>query len=276
MEKITADILKQVIRKRPKNSFKGTYGKIALVGGSKNFGGAIIMATMAAVYSGAGLVTTITDGSNQSSLHSLLPEAMFVDWRDEVSAKPILDAATVIVVGPGLGTQPYSLRLLKGVLKIAHQGQVLVIDGSALTLMAKNNLALPKGSLNVLTPHQMEWQRISGVKIADQNPETNLAAANKLNAIAVVKSSQTEVFINGKGYQNTSGSPAQAVGGMGDTLAGIVGGFTAQFEDTPKAVLAAVYTHSAIADEIAKDHYIVLPHQISQALPKFMFKNQSN
>ncbi|GAD15629.1 NAD(P)H-hydrate dehydratase [Lentilactobacillus otakiensis] len=273
--KITKTILTDVIRKRPANSFKGTYGKIALIGGSRNFGGAIIMASLAAVYSGAGLVTTITDPSNQTSLHDWLPEAMFVDWDQFEQAEPIIKAADVVVIGPGLGTDNHAFDILTKVFGLAHKDQKLVIDGSALTLLASNNLSLPKDSTNILTPHQMEWQRVSGIKIADQTPDTNQAAVQKLNAITVVKSHRTQVYADGQIFENTGGTPAQATGGMGDTLAGMVGGFVAQFSDTPKAVLAAVYSHSAIADKLAEKQYVVLPHQISESLPKFMHKHQA-
>ncbi|MGF2384105.1 NAD(P)H-hydrate dehydratase [Lentilactobacillus otakiensis] len=273
--KITKTILTDVIRKRPANSFKGTYGKIALIGGSRNFGGAIIMASLAAVYSGAGLVTTITDPSNQTSLHDWLPEAMFVDWDQFEQAEPIIKAADVVVIGPGLGTDNHAFDILTKVFGLAHKDQKLVIDGSALTLLASNNLSLPKDSTNILTPHQMEWQRVSGIKIADQTPDTNQAAVQKLNAITVVKSHRTQVYADGQIFENTGGTPAQATGGMGDTLAGMVGGFIAQFSDTPKAVLAAVYSHSAIADKLAEKQYVVLPHQISESLPKFMHKHQA-
>lgn len=274
MEKITKTILPKVIRKRPANSFKGTYGKIVLIGGSQNFGGAIIMASLAAVYSGAGLVTTVTNPTNQSSLHDWLPEAMFVDDNDFEKAKPIISAANVVVIGPGLGTSDQALTLLKKTFALAKTGQVFIIDGSALTLIASNKLSLPKEPLNVLTPHQMEWQRVSGIKITDQTATANLAAAKKLKAIVVVKSHRTQVCVSDQVYENTEGTPAQATGGMGDTLAGLIGGFTAQFENKAQAVLAAVYTHSAIADELARKQYVVLPHQISEALPEFMFKNQ--
>lgn len=275
VKKITSQILTDVIRKRPADSFKGTYGKIALIGGSQNFGGAIIMASLAAVYSGAGLVTTITDPSNQTSLHDWLPEAMFVDWNNFDQAEPIIKSADVVVIGPGLGTDPSALTLLTKVFQIAGSGQKLVIDGSALTLLAANNLPLPKDSTNILTPHQMEWQRVSGIKIADQTPEENQAAAKQLHAIVVVKSHRTQVYADNHVYENTGGTPAQATGGMGDTLAGMVGGFAAQFKNPQKAVLAAVYSHSAIADKLAEKQYVVLPHQISEALPKFMFKHQA-
>lgn len=275
VKKITSQILTDVIRKRPADSFKGTYGKIALIGGSQNFGGAIIMASLAAVYSGAGLVTTITDPSNQTSLHDWLPEAMFVDWNNFDQAEPIIKSADVVVIGPGLGTDPSALTLLTKVFRIAGSEQKLVIDGSALTLLAANNLPLPKDSTNILTPHQMEWQRVSGIKIADQTPEKNQAAAKQLHAIVVVKSHRTQVYADNHVYENTGGTPAQATGGMGDTLAGMVGGFAAQFKDPQKAVLAAVYSHSAIADKLAEKQYVVLPHQISEALPKFMYKHQA-
>ncbi len=275
VKKITSQILTDVIRKRPADSFKGTYGKIALIGGSQNFGGAIIMASLAAVYSGAGLVTTITDPSNQTGLHDWLPEAMFVDWNNFDQAEPIIKSADVVVIGPGLGTDPSALTLLTKVFQIAGSGQKLVIDGSALTLLAANNLPLPKDSTNILTPHQMEWQRVSGIKIADQTPEENQAAAKQLHAIVVVKSHRTQVYADNHVYENTGGTPAQATGGMGDTLAGMVGGFAAQFKNPQKAVLAAVYSHSAIADKLAEKQYVVLPHQISEALPKFMFKHQA-
>ncbi|MEK2587624.1 NAD(P)H-hydrate dehydratase [Lentilactobacillus buchneri] len=275
VKKITSQILTDVIRKRPADSFKGTYGKIALIGGSQNFGGAIIMASQAAVYSGAGLVTTITDPSNQTSLHDWLPEAMFVDWNNFDQAEPIIKSADVVVIGPGLGTDPSALTLLTKVFRIAGSEQKLVIDGSALTLLAANNLPLPQDSINILTPHQMEWQRVSGIKIADQTPEKNQAAAKQLHAIVVVKSHRTQVYADNHVYENTGGTPAQATGGMGDTLAGMVGGFAAQFKDPQKAVLAAVYSHSAIADKLAEKQYVVLPHQISEALPKFMYKHQA-
>ncbi len=75
MQVLDDSILMKVIKPRPQESFKGTFGKILLVGGNHQFGGAIIMATTAAVYSGAGLVTVATDKINAGPLRSRLPEA---------------------------------------------------------------------------------------------------------------------------------------------------------------------------------------------------------
>ncbi|USS85452.1 NAD(P)H-hydrate dehydratase [Fructilactobacillus myrtifloralis] len=279
MKLITASILPKVIRKRPVDSFKGTYGKVALIGGNQNYGGAIIMSTLGTVSAGAGLTTTFTAPSNQSSLHAWIPEAMFADYQDQTLLQQLLPTMTVISLGSGLGTDQQALELIHTVFDLVTPHQTLLLDGSALTLIARDHLQLPSANI-ILTPHQMEWERLTGVKLAEQNPETNQRAYNQLAAnqphlIAVVKSAQTEVFTPTGAFQNTTGTPAQATGGMGDTLAGIVSGFAAQFADLDAAVLAAVYTHSAVADQLAQQQYVVLPHQISAALPRFMHEHQA-
>lgn len=271
MKKLSAQILRDVIKPRPVNSFKGTFGKVTLVGGNQHFGGAIIMATTAAVYSGTGLVTTCTDRLNAGPLHANVPEAMFADFHDQQSLAKLISGVTSVVVGPGLGEDEQSQNILQTVFETIQPEQNLIIDGSAITMMAHQHIAQPAAHV-IYTPHQMEWQRLSGIKIADQEPTKNRAVADQLKATVVLKRHHTQIYLtDGATYELPIGTPAQAVGGMGDTLAGMVGGFTAQFhDDVDKAVLAAVYAHSAVAEEIAQKQYIVLPHQISHALPTFM------
>ena len=272
MKKLSDQILHQVIKPRPANSFKATFGKVTLVGGNRNFGGAIIMASTAAVCAGAGLVTTATDASNSGALHAQLPEAMFADFTNDKQVASLVSAATTVVVGPGLGDDETSKHILKNVFASVKPEQNLVIDGSAITLMARENISQPAANV-IYTPHEMEWQRLSGIKIGEQTEEKNRAVRDQLNATVVLKKHHTEIYTTNEVYQLTIGTPAQAVGGMGDTLAGMVGGFTAEFhQDVTNAVLAAVYAHSAIAEKIAESQYIVLPHQISRALPTFMKK----
>lgn len=275
MKTLTSAILPQTIRQRPADSYKGTYGRVTLVGGNRNFGGAILMASAAAVYSGAGLVTTITDASNQGSLHARLPEAMFADITAHESVTKLVSGADVVVIGPGLGTDDAALTSLRAVLETVRPAQTLVIDGSAITLVAQEHLALPAVP-TVFTPHQMEWQRLSGIPIAEQTEARNRAVVDQLHATVVLKSHRTEIYTPTGTYQNPLGTPAQATGGMGDTLAGMVGGFLAQFDNADDAVLAAVYSHSAIAEELAKNQYVVLPHQIIDVLPTFMKHHQAH
>ncbi|AVK62798.1 NAD(P)H-hydrate dehydratase [Lactobacillus sp. CBA3606] len=269
MKPITSALVRHTIIKRPVDSYKGTFGRVMLIGGNENFGGAIIMAAMAATYSGAGLVTVATAASNFTSLHAHLPEAMVLDYTQTTAVLALLPTMGVIVIGPGLGTEPLAAQLLQHVLQTVTPQQRLVIDGSAITLLAAAQTVLPVAQI-VVTPHQMEWQRLSGLKIADQTPVANQAAQQRLHAIAVVKAHHTTVYTDTDAWENLGGTPAMATGGMGDTLAGMIGGFAGQFTDFTAAILSAVYLHSAIADDFAKDQYVVLPHQISHAIPKYM------
>ncbi|MGR8828098.1 NAD(P)H-hydrate dehydratase [Leuconostoc citreum] len=269
MKQLSEKILYQVITPRPAQSHKGTFGRVLIIGGTAEFGGAVIMNAMAAVYAGAGLVTVATDTANFTALHSHLPEAMVVDFNQDLTT--LIQNNDVILIGSGLGDR---LDILQATFRAVFPKQVLIVDGSALTLLAENHINLPHARL-VLTPHQMEWQRITGISIAQQAFEAfNVLGRDRLKQmpIVVLKQHHTQIYTSKDIYELPIGGPYQATGGMGDTLAGIIAGFAAQFflASLSDVVLAAVYSHSAIADELAETQYIVLPTQISQQLPKFM------
>ncbi|MDN6639301.1 MAG: NAD(P)H-hydrate dehydratase [Tetragenococcus sp.] len=259
-----------IIQKRPQNSHKGTFGRTVLVGGNAQFGGAIMMSAEACVNAGSGLTTVITDSHNHAALHARMPEAMTVDWDDKELCDSVLDSADVILIGPGLGEDEKSQSLLTYIFQKQTEDQLLIIDGSAITLFAKGDEQLPHPSQTIFTPHQMEWQRLSGIKIEDQTEEMNQALQEKLQATIVLKSHRTEIYSKQGRFQNPLGNPGMATGGTGDTLAGIIAGFLAQFSNSVDTINAAVYLHSYIADRIAQENYIVLPTKISQALPYWM------
>ena len=267
MHKLTQEILEQTITKRANATHKGDYGRILIIGGTEQYGGAVIMNALAAVNSGSGLVTVATHPSNFTALHSHLPEAMVTDYTQDLTA--FITKADVVLIGSGLGEQ---LAILTATLNSVRSDQILILDGSALTLLAEYQLDLPDARI-VLTPHEMEWQRLSQIEIAEQTPAKNLAALAtfKPSPILVLKKYQTEIYTADQVFQLTIGGPYQATGGMGDTLAGIIAGFSGQFRTSlEQAVLAAVYVHSAIADDLARERYVVLPTQISAEIPKLM------
>lgn len=269
MQKLSEQCL-SVIQKRPKVSHKGTFGRTVLVGGNAQFGGAIMMSAEACVNAGSGLTTVITDPNNHQALHARMPEVMTADWNDNELCDSVLASADVILIGPGLGEDEKSQELLTYVFQKQTENQLLVIDGSAITLFAKNEEELPHPEQTIFTPHQMEWQRLSGIKIADQTEEINQAVQEKLEATIVLKSHHTEIYSEQEAFLNPLGNPGMATGGTGDTLAGIIAGFLAQFASSVEVINAAVYLHSYIADQIYYDNYIVLPTKISQALPYWM------
>lgn len=269
METLTEEILTTVIKKRPAISHKGTFGRAVLIGGNAQYGGAIIMSAESCLKSGAGLVTVITAKENHAPLHARLPEVMVLDWNEPKALRTIIESADVLLIGPGLGLEEHSLALLKFVLS-RQEKQWLVIDGSAISLFAHEKLTLPHPDKTVFTPHQMEWQRLSGIAIADQNEITNHTYQKELAATIVVKSHRTEIYTNKKNYRCPLGNPAMATGGTGDTLAGIITGFLAQFAVKDAAVCAAVYLHSYIGDLLSAKNYVVLPTTISAAIPRYM------
>ncbi|MFL2028104.1 NAD(P)H-hydrate dehydratase [Loigolactobacillus zhaoyuanensis] len=270
MQKITEALVRQVIQPRSQESHKGSFGRVLTIGGNQNFGGAIIMSTSAAVYSGAGLVTCATAPQNFVSLHARLPEAMVVDYQDQTMLAELIPQMDVLVIGPGLGVDATALAILKFVFTQVQLHQNLIIDGSAITLVAQERLTLPTAQI-IFTPHQMEWQRLSGLALAEQTPAKNQAAQQKLAATVIVKSHRTEVYLPSAAWQNPVGSAAMATGGMGDCLTGILAGFLAQFTTQREAaILAAVYAHSQISDQLAQRQYVTLPTQIIDALPQYM------
>lgn len=275
MHVLNKNILSQIITARPAESHKGSYGRVLTVGGNTQFGGAIIMATSAIIHSGAGLSTCATSLDNLTALHTIVPEAMFIPFDSEYKLIDAISSADIILVGPGLGVDENAIRILQTILQHAIPQQQLIIDGSAITIIADHHEFFPllKKLHPILTPHQMEWQRLSGLKISEQDDIKNTLYQQQLQATVVLKKNHTTIYHrDGSISQLAIGGPYMATGGMGDTLAGIIAGFLAQFKlkNYEYVVDAAVYAHSAIADEISKEKYVVLPTDIIADIQVFM------
>ncbi|HGL2134017.1 TPA: NAD(P)H-hydrate dehydratase [Streptococcus pneumoniae] len=275
MKVINQTLLEKVIIERSRSSHKGDYGRLLLLGGTYPYGGAIIMAALAAVKSGAGLVTVGTDRENIPALHSHLPEAMAFALQDKQLLKEQLEKAEVVLLGPGLGDNAFGEDLVKQVFAGLKQNQILIVDGGALTILARTSLSFPSSQL-ILAPHQKEWEKLSGITIENQKEDTTASALTSFpkGTILVEKGPATRVWQAGQSdyYQLQVGGPYQATGGMGDTLAGMIAGFVGQFRQASlyERVAVATHLHSAIAQELSQENYVVLPTEISRYLPKIM------
>lgn len=272
--RITKEILYQLIQKREIHSHKGTFGNALLIGGAPQYSGAIIMAATACLYSGAGLTTVATASETRTALLTRSPEIMVIDWTERANLMLAIQRANVILIGSGLSESKFSLSLLTFILNQIDQ-QILVIDASAINLIAKNRYLLnqlPKNT--IFTPHQKELERLSEIAIAQQNQTSIQAFVNQINAIVVAKSEQTTIYAPAKTpHFIDNGTPAMATGGTGDTLAGILVGLLAQFPtDCFSTACAATYLHSEIASDLAQSRYLVLPTQISEQLPFYLYK----
>ena len=281
MKEIDQALLKKVIIERPSSSLKGDYGRLLLIGGTYPYRGAIIMAALGAVRSGAGLVTVATDKENIPVLHNHLPEAMAFDLDDKQLLEQQLQKASVVLVGPGLVDDDRGEGLRQTVFHHLVQDQTLILDGGALSIFAKTGMKFPKAQL-VLTPHQREWQVLSGLDLDSQGTDETGEAMKRFpsGTILVQKGPATRIWQAGQTdcYQLSVGGPYQATGGMGDTLAGMIAGFAGQFPQANlyERVTVATYLHSAIAQKLSEDNFVVLPTTISQHIPAFMKKIQKD
>lgn len=275
MLRVDQTLLQQVILSRQSDSYKGDYGRLLLIGGTYPYGGAIIMAALAAVHSGAGLVTVATDRENIPALHSQLPEAMAFAVTDQELLAEQIAKAGVILLGPGLNANELGVHLVELVFERVQPHQVLILDGGAISLYTRLGLSLPPAQL-VFTPHQKEWEAMSGLVIGDQGEEATRQSLSQLPpaSILVQKGPQTKIWQQGQTdyYQLSVGGPYQATGGMGDTLAGMIAGFAGQFPQVGlyERVVVASHLHSGIADDLSKNAYVVLPTAISKEIPKWM------
>lgn len=271
---ITKEILYQLIQKRPIHSHKGTFGNALLIGGAPQYSGAIIMAATACLNSGAGLTTVATAIETRTALLTRAPEIMIINWKERTELIQAIQRSNVILIGSGLSENDFALALLEFVLKQISQ-QILVIDASAINLIAANRYLfkmLPKHT--IFTPHQKELERLAEIPIAEQNQTAIQAFTEKINALIIAKSEKTTIYAPGKTpHSINNGTPAMATGGTGDTLAGLLVGLLAQF---PKncflTACAATYLHSEIASDLAQSRYLVLPTQISEQLPFYLYK----
>lgn len=222
---------RHLFRPRKRESNKGDFGHVLIVGGAPGKAGAAAMAGLAALRAGAGLVTV---GCSDSS--RLAPELM-----SEPFDHFTLDRKTVLAVGPGLGIQ----RDL--VLKLVKETTVpTVIDADALNSIAGTDFR-GRGVETILTPHPGEMARLLGVDRVSERDRLDIARkfAQERNVCLVLKGYRTLIALpDGNVWINTSGSPAMATGGTGDILTGMIAGMIAQFpREIDAAVRAAVWLH---------------------------------
>lgn len=256
---------------RDQNTYKNKLGNILCVGGNNRMGGAIIMSADAALHAGAGLVNVASAPDNLHALHARIPEAMFTNMykKDDLLAQ--VKKADVVVLGPGLGRDEEAFQVFDSVVSTINDEQWLVLDADGLYHLANylDDIKVPTQNM-VITPHLGEWRNLTNITPPADNLEQNRQMKKDLGATLVLKKSRTEVYFDDEIWRNTAGNPSMATGGMGDTLTGIIASFLGQFDNKKEAILSGVYIHSAVADYLAKTHYVTLPTKIIDYLPIFI------
>jgi ADP-dependent NAD(P)H-hydrate dehydratase / NAD(P)H-hydrate epimerase len=223
---LTSATLDSLRRLRPARSDKRSYGHLLVLGGSRSYPGAIMMAVQAALRSGVGLLTAFVPESLAPAYAAAWPEAMWTGCPETAEGglgldsgalvRARLERASALLIGPGLGRDPETLALVKDLMR--QTNLPVVIDADAL----QPDIVWSGSGPRVLTPHAGEYERISnGVPLREFRPTRG--------CVTVLKGPITRVS-DGTGavYHDFGGGPVLARGGSGDLLAGMIGSLVAQ------------------------------------------------
>ncbi len=236
---------------RPANSHKGSFGNVAILGGSNGMIGAALLAGRAALHLGAGRIYLGLLAQAAPPVDFMQPELMLRSPSELLTLKPL----NCLVVGPGLGDAAEALSWLESAL---NSELTLVLDADALNLIAQHpHLGIKLSQRNahtILTPHPAEAARLLNTDTAAvQSNRMNAAhkIAQQFNCYVVLKGAGSICcFPEGKHYLNTSGNPGLSTAGTGDVLSGMISALIAQGLNPDQALLLVVYLHGAAADQL--------------------------
>ena len=256
---VEPSVVRRFVPGRPPGSHKGQNGRVLVVGGSNVYHGAPILASLAALRSGADLVYTAVPGANASATRSASPDLIVVPMADQKltrgAVRKLLGHVPAglhsAAVGMGIAVRDRgALSLLARSLLDADAG--LVMDGGALLPEVLKPIA---GSRTVVTPHQGEFRRLFG-EDAPQGAAERIAAVARMarrHEIAVLLKGPVDIVSDGEQtLVHRGGVPAMTVGGTGDVLAGLLAGLLARNRRPAEAAAAAVFFNGLAGKALQK------------------------
>ncbi len=252
--RLAAETLINPLATRQKNSHKGRFGHVLLLGGNQGMVGAIMMAAMAAARIGAGRVSVVTHANHANFANAAQPEIMTHGFHSSQSLEALLERADVIVLGPGLGQDQWAKALFN---QAIHSRLPLIIDADALLLLAQQKAI--KRSSWILTPHPGEAAALLACT-SSQIQQHRFAAVTQLQAryggVVVLKGAGSIVGDGQASNVCDAGNPGMASGGMGDILSGMLGGLLGQSLHQSLGLINvasfAVMLHAKAGDRVAE------------------------
>ncbi len=259
MRRIDESELAAALPRRPRDSHKGTSGRVLVVGGGLRMPGALRLAAEAALRTGAGLVTAAGHPDNLVAVTATRPELIYLPLGsgpvlDEEGLDEAIRAADVLAIGPGLGRGDWAQRLWS---RAQRAEAPAVVDADALNLLALHPRKLRADW--ILTPHPGEAARLLGTDTRAVQTD-RLGAARELHAkygaIVVLKGAGTLIAAGVDGDLTMSicdrGNPGMATAGMGDVLTGVIAGLRAQLGDSVLAARIGVLVHALAGDSASR------------------------
>jgi len=269
----------------PVESYKNSVGSVLIIGGSKEYYGAPFLAALTAQRSGAGMVRVAVPESIEKIPDTALSlivkkikdngDGYFcLDSLEEL--KPLIDKSNVIVLGPGIGTERDTFLFVREILRIR---KTLILDADALNIIAESPEIYHGTDSNILTPHHGEMKRLLEAfgleRFNDHSREDKAEAlAECLDATIVFKGARTVIASpDGQITVNSSGCPALATAGSGDSLTGIIAAFSAKaHEDYYMATAAAVFIHGMTGEISPFGNRGFIADDIHELIPEAMLR----
>jgi hydroxyethylthiazole kinase-like uncharacterized protein yjeF len=250
---ITPKQVAAFLKPRQKDSHKGSFGSVAIIGGGDGMVGAALLAGRAALKLGAGVVHVGVLADNAPSVDLHCPELMIHNAQDVLK----LSGLDVIAIGNGLGRSPGAQKLLFDAIKL---DVTLVLDADALNILAERpdlrGMLFERKRPTLLTPHPGEAARLLHIKteeVQDARVASVLDIAKRYHGSVVLKGADSLIAsADGKVYVNKTGNPGMSAAGMGDVLSGMIAAFIAQGLTADEALLLAVHLHGAAGDALAE------------------------
>lgn len=270
---------------RPPDAHKWSCGHAVAICGSTGLTGAATLTSVSAMRSGCGLATLIIPRSLNAAMEIKLTEVMTLPVDDTPAGtfaykarKPILDfvkKADAVALGPGLSTNPDTVKLVRHVLP--RLGKPCVLDADGINAFAGRPRKLKDLDFPlIITPHAGEAARLFGVdkaKILGRPIDFAREAALDLGLVMVLKGAPTVIAgPDGDAFINPTGNQALATAGSGDVLTGIIAGLLAQGVDAPEAAAAGAYIHGYLGDMLFHEYgyFGFLAGELADAIPEAM------
>lgn len=265
--KITDESAYSAIPKRKLSANKGTFGRLLNIAGSLCYSGAAAMSTKAALRSGTGLCTLaspisvvkIFGAAIHETTYLPLPETddgFVAEYCTERIAE-VLPKMNAVCVGCGLGNSENTRILTEFVLKNAECP--IILDADGINSLGGNINVLKErtsaGRATVITPHPLEFSRISGLSVAEIQRDRIKSArdfSEKTGAVVLLKGAFTVIAQGSEVFVNPTGCAALAKGGSGDVLAGIIAALLAQGVEPLKAAASGAFIHGKAAEKLAE------------------------
>ncbi|MHA2131179.1 MAG: NAD(P)H-hydrate dehydratase, partial [Promethearchaeota archaeon] len=268
---------------RSKDNHKGQFGRILVIGGSKNYSGAPAYSSLTGINFGIDLVITYVPEVVGDVIRSYSPNMIvrtspgdFLNIEALKELSELIEWSNAVLIGPGLGQQKETEELLVDMLHVLNQkNKSYVLDADALKLI-KNHQDLISGQNVILTPHQGELKIMTDVDFPpndriEECKKVILKLAKRLDVTVLIKGPYDYISDGKKLKINRTGCPEMSIGGTGDVLAGLCTCFLATGNDPISSACSAAFLNGYIGQH-TKEAFgsrftaIDMIHSINQAI----------